>query len=154
MFELVKAHRDGTFSIAFPDHLIELVVGLAGQLDAMLDDDRPELKRLFPTAYPDDPERDAGYQILARGELVEQRRANVERVIESAGEGRVDEATVLSWMHVINDLRLVLGTVLDVSEDDHHVDDDDPRAEGLELYHVLGVLLESIVGALRSALPD
>ncbi len=154
MFELVKTHRDGTFTIAFPDHLVELVVGLAGQLDGMLDEDRPELKRLFPTAYADDPERDAGYQILTRGELVEQRRANVERVLESAGADHVGEDTVLAWMHVINDLRLVLGTMLDVSEDDHAVDDDDPRADGLELYHVLGVLLESIVGALHANLPD
>ncbi len=154
MFELVKAHRDGTFSIKFPDHVVELVAGLAGQLDGILDDDRPELKRLFPTAYADDPERDAGYQILARGELIEQRRSNVQQVLETTGEDRVDEATITAWMHVINDIRLVLGTILDVSESDQSVDDDDPRADGLELYHVLGVLLESIVGALHSTLPD
>ena len=88
MFELVKAHRDGSYTIAFPEHLVELIAGLAGQLDGMLDDDRPELKRLFPTAYADDAERDAGYQILARGELVDQRRANVQQVLESAGEDR------------------------------------------------------------------
>ncbi|MEZ5225812.1 MAG: DUF2017 family protein [Acidimicrobiales bacterium] len=154
MFELVKTHRDGTYSILFPDHLVELVVGLAGQLDSMLDDDRPELTRLFPTAYADDAERDAGYQILARGELIDQRRAHVERVAETAGADRVDEETVLAWMHVINDLRLVLGTMLDVSEDEPDVDDDDPRADGLEIYHILGVLLESIVGALHSRLTD
>lgn len=152
MFELVKAHKDGSFSIRFPDHLIELVVGLADQLDSLLDDDRPELTRLFPTAYPDDPERDAGYQILARGELIEHRRHNVARVMETAGEERVDEETLVSWMEVINDLRLVLGTMLDVSEDDHEVEPDDPRADGLELYNVLGVLLESTVRALSKSL--
>lgn len=154
MFELVKAHRDGSYTIAFPEHLVELIAGLAGQLDGMLDDDRPELKRLFPTAYADDAERDAGYQILARGELVDQRRANVQQVLESAGEDRVDEETLMAWMQVINDLRLVLGTILDVSEDDHDIDESDPRADGLDLYHVLGMLLESIVGALHSRLPD
>lgn len=152
MFELVKAHRDGSFSIRFPDHLVELVVGLADQLDSLLDDDRPELIRLFPTAYPDDPERDAGYQILARGELVEHRRNNVARVMETAGDDRVDEETLVAWMQVINDLRLVLGTMLNVSEDDHEVDPDDPHADGLELYNVLGVLLESTVRALSKSL--
>src|SRR5437588_500232 len=42
-------------------------------LDANIDD--PSLRRLFPTAYPDDAERDREYRQLVGDELVERRRA-------------------------------------------------------------------------------
>ena len=47
--------------------------GLVGQLREQLlaSTDDPSLRRLFPPAYPDDAERDAGYQVLARDELLE-----------------------------------------------------------------------------------
>ena len=113
--------------------------------------DRPELRRLFPTAYPDDPDRDAGYQVFARDlELIEKRRAAVE-VIRSTAEADVLTAEELgAWMGVLNDLRLVLGTMLDVSEDDHHIDVDNPDAEAHVLYQWLGELVHVMVEALTN----
>ena len=54
-----------------------------------------------------------------------------------------------------NDLRLVLGTRLDVSEDDDPwVDPDDPDAGALIAYGYLGELLEASVRALTGSLPE
>ena len=77
---LVRATKDGRFEVRFPPHVGELVVHFGDQLDAMLDTDVPDLNRLFPTAYPDDPDRDAGYQVLARGELIDHRRTSLDTV--------------------------------------------------------------------------
>jgi len=61
----------------------------------------------------------------------------------------LDEAQLLSWMGAVNDLRLVLGTRLDVSEETaFDQDPDDPDAPALAVYQYLSFLLETIVDAL------
>jgi hypothetical protein len=51
-------------------------------------------------------------------------------------------------MGAVNDLRLVLGTRLDVSEEMDEMDPDDPDAPLFEVYGYLAWLLENIVAAL------
>ncbi len=154
---LVTAIANGKFKMDFPSHLCELLVSLANELDEVIDGDSPDLKRLFPTAYADDPDMDAGYQVLARGQLVDHRRAAIETVRESMNLGELDEEQVNAWMLVINDLRLVIGTRLDVSEDDEVMfevpDPDDPNGHLTEVYRVLGFMLGDIVDALTGTLP-
>ena len=57
------------------------------------------------------------------------------------------------WLTALNDLRLVLGTRLDVSEDDDDVDPDDPDAPAHAVYHYLGLLLGEVVDALERRPP-
>ncbi|MEZ5343384.1 MAG: DUF2017 family protein [Acidimicrobiales bacterium] len=108
----------GRFKVELPQHLRDFLVQLGGELDAALDHDHPALTRLFPTAYPDDAEKDAGYQVFAHGELIDQRREAIALLTNTANDTDVDLDTLSSWMRVINDTRLVLGTLLDVSEFD------------------------------------
>jgi len=125
-----------------------LVGELIGELRELLETDDPGLRRLFPTAYPDDPERDAAYQILARSELVDRRQASlglVPRLLD-AEVLQPDEAE--AWMNAVNQVRLVLGTRLDVGEDDEVYDPDAPDAMARAVYFFLGVLLEHFVEAL------
>ena len=52
-----------------------------------------------------------------------------------------------------NDVRLVLGTRLDVSEDDDpHLDPDDPDAPAWALYYFLSGLVAELVDALAADL--
>lgn len=153
-FGLIKANRDGTYTMRLPEDVATLINELAGQLDSILTDDRDELRRLFPTAYSHDPERDAGYQVLARDALIEQRRTNVARLQATSSSGHLSEDDLQAWMQVVNDIRLVLGTMLDISEDDESIDADDPRADTYQLYYLLGVVLEEIVDARASRLDD
>jgi hypothetical protein len=150
---MVRSNGDGSFAFEFPTHVPDLVVHLGDQLDTILDTDVPDLNRLFPTAYPHDPERDAGYQILARGELIDHRRNSLDVVRDTATARVLTEDQLTAWMHVVNDLRLVLGTRLDVSEDDVDLDDDDPLLPALEVYRLLGAVLSEIIEALTDTLP-
>ncbi len=152
----VKRRSDGTFVQSFHRSIPELLVDLGGQLEDVLDSDDPDLRRLFPTAYPDDPEKDAGYQILARSELSDARRIAVATVRRTHDNEVLTEDELTDWMALTNDLRLVIGTKLDVGEDDSYadLDPDDPRLPILEIYHVLGSVLHEIVEALSDALPE
>jgi hypothetical protein len=106
-------------------------------------------QRLFPTAYTDDPERDAEYRRLMHDELLTSRLAAIDAVREIlTGDGNIDESQLLSLMHAINALRLVLGDLLDVSEDpvrEVAVDLDDSAEH--HLYQYLSWLLEWCVRA-------
>jgi hypothetical protein len=149
----IRRARGGHYEIRLPNEERELLRVLAPQLRTLLEDDLadPSLRRLFPTAYADDPERDQEYQQLVRDELAERRRGSIDTLLRTVDATRLSEEEIEAWMGAVNDLRLVIGTRLDVSEDTEPVPaPDDPDAGLLALYGYLGVLLESIVAALSS----
>ena len=132
-----------------------LVGRLLDELRALLTEPAdPELvRRLFPVVHPDDPEREAEYQRLMRDELVTSRLAGIETVSNVLGRsGRkvtLDEAQMVAFVQAVNGVRLVLGTLLDVTEDDELIDreevDDTPE---YHLYGYLSWVLDSSVQAL------
>ena len=110
--------------------------------DAELPEDAAEA-RLFPDAYSDDPEAAGEFRRFTERRLREQRSERVERAAEalrdrSDGKAVLDDADQVSLLTVLNDLRLVLGTRLEIEEDDVDVDTlvppDDPRRPLAELY--------------------
>jgi hypothetical protein len=147
----IRRTRAGSYEIRLPDEERALLGALAPQLRDLLggDLDEPTVRRLFPTAYADEPERDREYQALVRDALADRRRAAVETLLATLNESVLTEEQLLAWMGSVNDLRLVIGTHLDVSEDTELVPDpEDPDAPLLAAYGYLGFLLESIVEAL------
>jgi hypothetical protein len=74
-----------------------------------------------------------------------------ERAVVRSVVGHLDEAQLGAWMGVVNDLRLVLGTRLDISEelDLTAVADDDPEVATFALYSYLSWLLEQMVEAIN-----
>src|SRR5436305_8789472 len=93
----VKRSRNGRYSIRLPDEERELLRRLPGQLRELLGTDDPSLRRLFPPAYLDDPEKDADYQRLTRDELLmrhEQSLATMEETIDAA---ELDEEQLHAW---------------------------------------------------------
>ena len=97
--------------------LIALLTELRTQIEVSPDD--PDLVRLRPPAYLDDPEADAGYQLLAGEELRTSRQASIDLVIASLGRDRVTEDELWAWIQALNGVRLVAGTQLGISDDDH-----------------------------------
>jgi hypothetical protein len=147
----VRRTRRGDFEVKLPPEERALLRDLAPQLRVMLatGPDDPTLRRLFPTAYPDDPARDREYRQLVGDELLDRRRASIDTLEATIDATTLSEEELSAWMGAVNDLRLVLGTRLDVSEDMDPVPAvDDPNAPMLLLYGYLGYLLESIVDAL------
>jgi hypothetical protein len=150
-FGLARRMRDGTIELLLGDAEREVLRDVFGQLrDALLaDTDDPMLARLFPPAYADDPEKEAGFRVLARDELLEQRLAAIDAVEASLDAERLDPEQADAWARSLNALRLVLGTRLDVREDDERsVSPDDPDAPAWLLYELLSALVDDLVGAL------
>lgn len=121
--------------------------------------DDPRLVRIFPPAYhlEADHQADAEYQRLMREELVATRLSGINSVttaLQSADP--LDDEGMTAFVQSINALRLVLGTMLDVSEDSDpdDVDDDDPFAGEHHLYAFLSWLLDWAVRAMSEPLSD
>jgi hypothetical protein len=146
--------RDG-FAFNIGDDERQLVARLLTELSQLLvgESDDPRLVRIFPPAYhlADDAEADAEYQRLMREELVASRLTGITTVNNALqSPDVVDEETMVAFVQAINGLRLVLGTMLDVSEDldPDDIDDDDPQAGEHHLYNFLSWLLDWAVRAL------
>lgn len=146
--------RDGTgFVVALSADEAELVQRLLAELGELLngDDDSALLARLFPVVHPDDPEEEAEYQRLMRPELVQSKLAAIAAVGAALdGDGRLDEAGLLALMQAVNSVRLVLGTMLGISDDVQPDEDDDEAPYEMQLYVYLSWLLEWCVRAMSS----
>ncbi|HTO01930.1 MAG TPA: DUF2017 family protein [Microthrixaceae bacterium] len=147
-----KRRRDGTFSVNLPEDEREFIQGLVRQLQEMITTDNPALARLFPPPYGDDEERNQGYAVLAGSELLEGKLEAMDQMVATMQSAQLTEDELHVWMKTINDLRLVLGTILDVSDDDY--EDEIPEDEHAQAiygaYQFLGLTLERIVQALSS----
>jgi hypothetical protein len=148
--KLVKRLRSGRYQLRLDGEERALLRGLPTQLRELLATDDPSLRRLFPTAYTDDPKREAEYQQLMRDDLLERHRGALEVMEETIDATDLDEEQLLAWMKAVNQMRLVLGTRLEVTEElyDQGMDASDPRAPAFALYSYLGWLQEHIVQAL------
>ena len=151
----MRRTRSGEYEVRLPATERELLASLVEALRAALSGDvrsEPALRRLFPPAYADaaDGDAEAEYQSLVHDELLAARRAALDVLEATAERNRLEEAELLSWMTALNQLRLVIGTRLDVREDaDPLPDPDDPTAPLAAIYTWLGVLLESVIDALE-----
>lgn len=126
----------------------------------------PVLARLFPTAYPEDEEAAGEFRRFTEGTLRSGKAAAAASIIdalESAGlpdqpedglfiDVELDQETAMSWMRSFTDMRLAIGTRLEVEEGDEdyweRLPDDDPRSQVHDVYQWLGYLQETLVGAL------
>ena len=150
---------DGSFRLNFKSHERELIVRLLDELKDLLDSEASEataplLHRLFPPAFHDDPEKEAEYQRLMREELVKSRLAaiaGVTTMLTPDDDGRLDtlsESETMAFMQSVNAIRLVLGTMLDITDDESAEDADLDDSPEHNLYSYLGWILEWTVRAL------
>jgi hypothetical protein len=129
--------------------LRELVDDLAAR---MTEPDDPDLRRLFPPAYSD-PADEEQYQSLVGDQLLGGRAKAIKTVRDTLGNETLDLEQADQWLRALNDLRLVLGTRLDVGEeiDFERVDPSDPHGRDLLIYGYLSWLQEQLVDALAEA---
>jgi hypothetical protein len=130
------------------------VVGLSSGPLPLPED--PALARLLPNAYADDDHAAAEFRRFTEDDLREGKRTNAGTVLATLaplldGGGRLvlDRDQVDAWLGTLNDLRLVLGTRLEVTEETElEAPDDDPRAQALLVYGWLGWLQESLLSCV------
>lgn len=174
MPERIRRSRDRLVLTLYPAE-VEVLRDLAGQLESLLDGGVPERggdptrDRLFPRAYldPTEDEAESEWQVAVHEDLVRQKRAAVGALMDSLDTGApgrkgttdhtLELEAVEQWVSALNDVRLALGVVLEVNEDELRLEPGDPRAPGLELYGWLTWLQGSLVQELLGGddeLPD
>jgi len=132
---------------------------LLDQLEQLLTADRddvgddPVLVRLFPDGHRSDPVMAADYRELTEASLRSAKADDLATVRASlpadGGDVRLDPDQATAWMRTSNDLRLALGTRLDISEDTEPPEDMvDEEDQQLAVYYWLTALQGSLVDAL------
>jgi hypothetical protein len=115
------------------------------------------LARLLPDFSRDDADLSAALRSLREPELIEAKddAANVllDTCPPTGGKIELTLAQADAWLVALNDIRLALGTILDVTDD---TPDDlppgDPHAAHLGVYHWLTFVQDSLVQARITAL--
>ncbi|KIF69699.1 hypothetical protein HY68_15700 [Streptomyces sp. AcH 505] len=124
----------------------------------------PALARLFPDAYGDDDEElrefSSEFRRFTENDLRDRKRADGVAVVRSldalTASGAGDAVLKLTpdecahWLGALNDLRLTIGTRLDVTDEDeggelYRLPDSDPRKPMVMAYLWLGALQETLV---------
>jgi len=152
--ELVRL-IDGMLEPPPVDDPLEALVGLRDTAPPPPED--PALARLLPDPYPEDPLASGDFRRRRTDDALAHKRAAARRVLATLpGPGQalvLDEETAQDWLTTLNDLRLVLGTRLGIT-DDNYLDElgdlpsDDQRAPFIEMYDLLTNLVDNLVRAL------
>ena len=114
------------------------------------------LARLSPDAVKGDAVAAAAFRSLTSADLGDVRAARFAMVTETIGSAQLDEAQAVAWLGAVNDLRLVRGTRLGVTEEtgSRMVDEADPAAAKTIVFLWLGWIEEQLVEALAAGLPE
>lgn len=151
-YPVIRPRADGRFDLVLHEAHRAAIASLLGELDELIGTDPgdPDLRRLSPPAYLEDPERDAAYQLLAGEELRTARHATIEAVLASMDRSVLDEDQVWAWLRALNALRVVVGTKLDITDEDDEpeVAADHPDAALWAIYDFTGEVQHAILVAL------
>lgn len=162
--EYFSRDADGKVQCDMDAAAVEFTLALMAELRDLLDNPDlagPEVAwRLVPAAHPDDLEAEASYRALVADQLDRERHSALDTVVSmlrenAAADGRVlvslDSDDMASWMQSLNHLRLALGTLLNVTEDeDLSISEEDPGYASAIAYDFLAHLLMNLVDASDS----
>jgi Domain of unknown function (DUF2017) len=136
------------------------VVGLLlDQLEQLLEADAddvrgdPVMARLLPDGHRGDPEVAADYRDLTEASLRSGKTDDLATVRATlppdGGQVRLDPEQAAAWLRTTNDLRLAMGTRLDISEDSEPPEEvTGEEDQQLAVYYWLTALQGSLVDAL------
>lgn len=122
---------------------------MAEPVDAPTD---PALARLLPDGHRDDPEAAAELRRLSEGTVRQQKteaaRCLLDTLPEGGGTAKLDDEHAQAWLTALNDVRLVLGTRLEVTEESDPLggyEADEPEAVPYVVYHWLTGLQDDLI---------
>lgn len=150
MTVLITTAGKGGVHVDLPADVRELLSSLAKQLVELIDDpeaaDDPGMARLFPPASIDDPMEALGFEQLMGDALRAGKRESAAVLRATADATNLSAEETLAWMRCLNDIRILLGTRLDMREDtDMESLFDDPLTEQAAVtYLALNELVEML----------
>ncbi|GAA1850963.1 DUF2017 domain-containing protein [Actinomadura bangladeshensis] len=123
--------------------------------------DDPVLARLFPDAYRDDGEAAGEFRRYTEMGLRDGKREAAGMVLgaltDEGADVVLDDEQAQGWLRALNDVRLALGTRLDITEEWYEqadrMDPLDPRATLFTVYEWLTMLQDGLVQVLGEPLP-
>jgi len=106
--------------------------------------------RLFPPGYSQDLGRQVEYDRLMRDDLQASHLAALDTFRDTADAEELDQDQLSVWLRAINQIRLVLGTRLDVTHETNEDDfeEDELKGPAWSLYVYLGWLQQHMIEAL------
>ena len=146
---------------AAPDESADIFADLERQFSSP-DEPAPELPadpvvaRLLPDAYKDDPEKAGEFRKYTESSLREAKKYFAMTLLDTlppeGGKIRLTGDQARDWLRALNDIRLMFGVRLEVTEDFEDqlsaLDPKDPRLAAFEVYGWLGAVQDSLVHAL------
>lgn len=141
----------------FKDDPLALLVGIDSNATTPTD---PVLHRLYPDAYPDDPEASLEFRRFTERSLRDASVGRAERVLSALAENvdffdavnsvvevELDSNMWNDLVGFLNDVRLALGTRLEITEnfESHEIAEDDPRSALFDLYGWLTWMQEVLI---------
>ena len=145
------------------DDDLEALLDFSGPTTAPED---PVLARMFPTAYPEDEDAASDFRRFTESGLRNGKAAAAGVVIDTLEEAglpdepedglfidvELDREAAQSWLRSFTDMRLAIGTRLEVGDGDEQIwesmPEEDPRSPVHDIYNWLGFLQETLVEAL------
>jgi len=150
----LRRRRDGTYEWKLGPNERHVLSQVVAEFRALLANETPSsdpsLQRVFPPAHPDDPIAELEYERSSGGALLADKLEHLETLERCISQKTLSEDDVLACMRAANDIRLVLGTRIDVREESTPADfAGDPETEStFELYAYLSWLVESMIDVL------
>lgn len=142
-----------------PEDELAALTGL--QLGNTTPPDDPRLARLLPDFHRPEPgspdaeraDLNSALRSLHEPEIIETKVAAGLVILETlppqGGKVVITPEQADAWLTGLNDVRLALGTALQIDADTpEHLPDEDPRAPSLEVYHWLTWMQDSLIQAL------
>ena len=116
----------------------------------------PVLARLLPDAYRDDPQAAGEFRKYTESSLREAKKYFAQTLLDTlpdeGGRVKLTAEQARDWMRALNDVRLMFGVRLEVTEDFEEqlaaLNPEDPKVAAFEVYGWLGAVQESLVQAL------
>lgn len=155
-----RSAADGGVGATFEPEEVRVLAGVLDEMTALLKAPgrAPDAvtERLFPKAY-ESAEDQKAYEELMGDQLLAQKVAALARVRRSLPKNETEEVLLdageaEAWLTVLNDVRLAIGTRLDVTEAvmEQDIDPDDPNGPALAVLHWLGWVQESFLKELSN----
>jgi hypothetical protein len=162
MLESIQEMLDDRNSAA-PSDPLEQITGIRTGNTAPPED--ATMRRLLPDFFRPEDQKSAGsadaaslnsaLRSLHEPDIIDAKRAAVQRVLETLPEDgspfEITESDANAWVAAVNDIRLALGTMLDIGPDGpDELPEGHPMAGHLDVYQWLTVLQEYLVLGLMS----
>ncbi len=136
-----------------PSDPLEQITGIrTGNSEPPADD---SLRRLLPdfvsadSAASDPSGSNSALRSLHEPQIIDAKISAAQRLLDTLpADGRVElsDDDANAWIAAVNDMRLTLGTILDIGPDTpDHLPDGHPMAQHLDVYHWLTFLQECLV---------